>query len=51
LIIDELKKEPGILGVSSPAWNTFDISFDSKLTTQEKILEIEIFKQYKAKIL
>ena len=50
LIIDEIKKNISINLVIFKNPNSFDIEYDSKLTSPEKILALDIFKTYPARI-
>lgn len=51
LIIDELKKNQGINAVEYKMLNTFNIQYNPKEISQETILSLQIFKDYKATIL
>jgi uncharacterized membrane protein YeaQ/YmgE (transglycosylase-associated protein family) len=51
LISDEIKKINGIVDVKFSMPNIFDVTFDSSKTTREKILSLDIFKEYPATIL
>ena len=50
LIIDEIKKNCDVESVVFSMPNTFEIKYDPKKTTPEKIAELEIFKTFPAKI-
>lgn len=50
LISGELKTISGVTGVKFRSPNYFDVAFDSTKTTKEKILSLEVFKTYKAKV-
>jgi hypothetical protein len=50
LIIDELKKIDGVVDVRFKMPNIFDISYNDKITSVEKITSLEVFKTYKATI-
>jgi len=50
LIIDELKKDPGVKNVVFSMPNNFKIDYDPKQTNPEKISSMEIFKTYKCNI-
>lgn len=47
LIIDELNKDSGVIFVRFKMPNTFEIRYDPKETSPEKIASLEIFKTYK----
>lgn len=48
LVIDELKKVDGVLNVKYDWPNTFSVTFDSTVTSKEKILSQEVFNYFKA---
>lgn len=50
LIVDELKKDSGVRGVTFRMPNIFNISYDDRQTSPEKIVSLEIFKTYRAVI-
>lgn len=50
LIIDEIKKNLDVQSVGFSMPNTFNIKYDPKKTTPEKLVALEIFKTYKATI-
>jgi len=51
LIMDELKKTQGVLNVNFKFPNLFEVVYDQGRISPLKILELQIFKQYKASIL
>jgi len=51
LVIDELKKVKGIVDVQFQLPNLFNITYQPKETSIEKILETDIFKSFKAEII
>lgn len=51
LISNELKTINGVKGTEFSFPNNFLIYYDSKITNKDKILELEIFKEFKAKVL
>jgi hypothetical protein len=50
LISGELKKISGVQAVIFNFPNNFDVSFDTAKTTKEKILALDVFKEYPAKV-
>lgn len=48
LIIDELKKVPGVGGVKFSFPNLFEVKYDSSKVKFEQLLSLEIFKTYRA---
>lgn len=50
LIIDELKKDSGVEFVKFKLPDNFEIAYDPRITSPEKITSLEIFKTYEAKI-
>jgi len=50
LITDELKKLDGVIKVEYSPIKTFKVYYDPVKITKEKILELEVFKEYKATI-
>ncbi|MDD5147914.1 MAG: hypothetical protein PHH08_00445 [Candidatus ainarchaeum sp.] len=50
LITGELKKISGVQGVTFNFPDSFDVAFDSGKTTKERILALEIFRTYPAKV-
>lgn len=50
LIIDELKKNPGVQKVIFKLPNRFDINYDPIQTSPDRIALIDIFKTYKLKV-
>lgn len=50
LIMDEIKKSTGVSDVKFQVPDVFKVSYDSKLTSQQKIIAAEIFKTYPATI-
>jgi hypothetical protein len=51
LIIDELKKNRGVNAVEFKMLNTFNIQYDPKEISPDKIVSLQIFKDFKATIL
>jgi len=51
LIIDELGESEGISGVEFISPDQFRINYDLSLTSQEQILNLEIFKTFKVKMI
>lgn len=51
LITGELKKIDGVKDVKFSFPNLFEISFDPQKTNREKILSLEIFKSFEAKVI
>lgn len=51
LVIEELKRLPGIENIKFRFPNFFDISFNPKIVSKEKILAIDILKIYQGKII
>lgn len=51
LIVDELKKVSGVANVEYVPSSTFKIYYDASKTSKEKLLGIDIFKEYKATVL
>lgn len=51
LVTDELHKIEGVKEVKFSMPNSFDISYDPNKTSKEKIMSLEIFNTYKAKII
>lgn len=49
LIIDEVKKVPGVETVSFKLPQTFEINYDPQKTSPEKIAALDIFKTFKLK--
>ncbi len=49
LIIDEIKKDPGVREVSFQLPNRFLVTYDGQKTSLEKILTLQIFKSFPAK--
>lgn len=50
LVIDEIKKNCDVQSIKFSMPNTFNIKYDPKKTTPEKIASLEIFKTFKANI-
>lgn len=50
LITDELKKLNGVNNIQFSSPNYFTISYDNSKTNQDQILNLNIFKEYKASI-
>lgn len=50
LIIEELEKVEGVVGVTFSFPNLFEVSFEPTKITPQKILNLEIFKTFKASI-
>ena len=50
LIVDELKGEPGVAAVYYQIPDIFKVNYDSRMTSPEKILAIEVFEIYRATI-
>lgn len=48
LITDELKKINGVTQVKFSLFNNFLITYDSSITSKKEILDLDIFKTYKA---
>jgi hypothetical protein len=51
LITDELKKLQGIGDIKFSLPNQFEISYDNSIASKQKILELEIFKEFKATVI
>jgi len=51
LISEELKSINGLTGVQFIFPNVFDVKYDSKKTSEQEILSLEVFKTYKANVL
>lgn len=49
LIVDELKKTEGVIEVKYRLPNLFEVSYSSDETSLEEILNLEIFKTFKAR--
>ncbi|MFA5080029.1 MAG: hypothetical protein WC472_00170 [Candidatus Paceibacterota bacterium] len=50
LIISEIKKENGVNSVFFKMPDTFEIKYNSKITSLEKIISLDIFKNFKTTI-
>ena len=48
LIVDELEKANGVGDVKFRLPNYFDVYYDAKITSEEQILSLEIFKEFSA---
>ncbi|MFH0832350.1 MAG: cation transporter [Candidatus Aenigmatarchaeota archaeon] len=51
LISSELKTIDGVTGVQFSFPNIFDVSYDSAKTDRQKMLSLDVFKEYPAKVL
>jgi copper chaperone CopZ len=51
LITDELKKIDGVSGIQFSLPNVFNVTYDNSKTSKQQILELEVFKTYKATVL
>jgi copper chaperone CopZ len=51
LIVGELKKVSGVTNVQYIPSSTFKVYYDVSKTTKEKILNLDIFKEYKATVI
>jgi copper chaperone CopZ len=51
LISGDIKKLDGILGIQFSLPNVFEVSFDPAKVTKQHILDLEVFKTYKAAVL
>lgn len=50
LISEELKSIEGVESIKFRFPNYFDIGYDPEMTSEEKILALEVFKSYPAKV-
>ncbi len=51
LVINELKNLDGVLNIKFNFPNVFEINFNSELISREKILSLDIFKNFQAEII
>ena len=51
LVIDELRKIPGIEDIKFRPPNIFDVHFNPLIISEEEIISLEIFKSFKPKVL
>ena len=51
LIIYELSKIDGVTGIKSNNFNFFEIEYDRIKTSREQILDLNVFKEYKASVI
>jgi len=51
LITDELKKIDSVSGIQFSLPNVFNVTYDNSKTSKQQILELEVFKTYKATVL